>query len=108
MSKFEFVSCESYPHDQYVKEVAYLCFEGKYQVAYARKVTKNGGLFWGVCTIGVTKDGAKTYIPTFLQDSNFLEKEIKSFLEARSWEKKSVSVAPNSMKEVAEEQDLPF
>lgn len=116
MSKIEFVSHESFPEDEYTKELVYLCLEGKYRVAYVRKKAKNGGLFWGVGSIGITKKGAKEYFSAFMQDSNFLEQDIKSFLEKRSWEKhNAVSAAPagwveapRSMGEIAEQDQMPF
>jgi hypothetical protein len=93
MSNIKFVSHQDFPEDPYVKEVVYLCIDDKYRVAYTRKSAKNGGLFWGVPSIGVMKDGAKTYCKAFMQDSSFLEKDIESYLEKRSWESgKSPSV----------------
>jgi len=88
MSSITFVSHEEFPEDQYTKELVYLCIDDKYRVAYVRKQAKNGGLFWGVISAALTKDGAKTYYESFLQDSTFLEKDIRSFLEKRSWEEK--------------------
>lgn len=82
MSNFSLVSHEKFPEDPFVKEIAYLLIEGKYRVAYVRKQAKNGGQFWDVATIGVTKNGSKTYFETFLQDSAFLEKDIKRFLDS--------------------------
>jgi hypothetical protein len=96
MNKIEFISHEFFPDDEYVKELVYLCLEGKYRVAYVRKKAQKGGLFWGVGMIGVKSGSEKHYFPAFMQDSVFLEKDIKTFLENRSWEKnKSVfSEAP--------------
>lgn len=116
MSKLEFVSHESFPEDEYIKELVYLCLEGKYRVAYVRKKAKNGGLFWGVPTVGISKNGAKEYFSTFMQDSNFLEQDIKNFLEKRSWEGHRANsaapdgwvAAPKSMGEVAEADQMPF
>lgn len=90
MNKIEFVSHMSFPADEYTKELVYLCLDGKYRIAYVRKASKNGGLFWSVATIGVTCPHGKEYFPAFLQDSNFLEKDIKDFLERRSWERGQV------------------
>jgi hypothetical protein len=87
MSTIKFVSHEEFPEDQYTKELVYLLIEDKYRVAYVRKQAKNGGLFWGVASVAVTKDGAKAYYESFMQDSTFLEKDIKHFLDQRSWEK---------------------
>lgn len=98
MSNIKFVSHEAFPEDQYVKELVYLCLDDKYRVAYVRKQAKNGGLFWSVATLGVTKDGTKHYYKGFMQDSSFLETDIEIFLEKRLWEKK------DSIKS----DDLPF
>lgn len=89
MNKFEFVSHTQYPEDDYIHEVVYLCFEGKYRIAYVRKKSNNGGLFWSPASIGIKSNGKKEYLPTFVQDSNFLEKDIKNFLDNRLWETKS-------------------
>lgn len=87
MSNIKFVSHEEFPEDQFTKELAYLLIDDKYRVAYVRKQAKNGGLFWGIANIAISKDGAKVYYESFMQDSAFLEKDIKSFLEQRPWEK---------------------
>ena len=92
MSNIKFVSSEKFPDDQYTKEIVYLLMDEKYRVAYVRKQAKNGGMFWSVGTIGVTKDGEKAYYEAFMQDSSFLEKDIKSFLEKRSWDGKKSAV----------------
>ena len=113
MSKIEFVSHEAFPEDEYTKELVYLCLEGKYRVAYVRKAAKNGGLFWSVVSVGATKHGKKEYFDAFVQDSNFIEKDIKNFLDSRSWEGRSVrqpepAYQPRSMDEVAQSDELPF
>lgn len=98
MSGFEFVSHESFPEDEWIKEVVYLLLEGKFRVAYIRKKMKSGGLFWEVVTAGALKRGEKQWIKGFSQDSNFLREDIMHFLESRGWEKKQ---------EVSE-NELPF
>ncbi len=118
MNKIEFISHEVFPDDEYTKELVYICLEGKIRVAYIRKKSQNGGLFWAPASIGAMKSGRKEYYPAFLQDSQFLERDIKQFLEERSWEVTlrtppkppihGYSDAPRSMKEVAEAQQLPF
>lgn len=114
MSKIEFISHDAFPEDEYTKEVVYLGLEGgKYRVAYVRKAAKNGGLFWSVASVGATRNGQKEFFPAFLQDSNFLEKDIKDFLDKRRWEHASQSVhapapQPRSMDEVANNEQLPF
>jgi len=86
MSNLKFVSHEHFPEDQYTKEIVYLLIDEKFRVAYVRKKAKNGGMYWGAPAITATKDGVKTYYEAFLQDSAFLDKDIKKFLEERSWE----------------------
>lgn len=111
MSKIEFISHDHFPEDEYTKELLYLCLEGKYRIAYVRKKANNGGLFWSVASVGAKRNGQKEYFPAFLQDSNFLEKDIKDFLEKRKWEGPSVfsiTENPQSMDEVAQNEQLPF
>ncbi len=107
MSKIEFISHESFPEDEYTKELVYLCLEEKFRVAYVRKPSKNGGSFWSVASVGVKKNGTKEYFAAFLQDSNFLERDIKDFLDNRKWETR-VFEKPRSMSEVAINDALPF
>lgn len=102
MSNIKFVSSEEFPEDLYTKELVYLLIDDKYRVAYVRKSAKNGGQFWGVPSVAVTKDGCKVYYECFLQDSSFLEKDIKKFLDERSWEKKKTPSKPVT------EEELPF
>lgn len=96
MSQITFVSHHSFPEDQYVKELVYLCIDDKYRVAYVRRQAKTGGMFWSVPSFSATKDGVKEYFECFLQDSSFLEKDIKRFLEERPWKSKQTltSIAP--------------
>jgi hypothetical protein len=68
-------------------------------------------LFWSVASVGATRNGQKEFYPAFLQDSNFLEKDIKDFLEKRNWDRRSAFTSheqPRSMSEVAENDQLPF
>jgi len=92
MSNIQFVSHEEFPDDPYTKELVYLCLDNKYRVAYVRKAAKNGGFFWGGVSLGVIKDNVKKYYDSFMQDSNFLEKDIKDFLDNRKWESKQAYV----------------
>lgn len=117
MSRIEFISSDVFPEDEYTKEIVYLCLEGKYRIAYVRKSAKNGGMFWGVASASATRNGVKEFFPGFIQDSNFLEKDIKEFLDKRKWESHSshavdassyVMAKPTSMGEVAENEQLPF
>lgn len=110
MSKIEFVSHDNFPEDEYTKEIVYLCLEGKYRICYVRKKATSGGLFWSVASASAKRNGAKEYFPAFMQDSNFLEKDIKDFLERRAWENKSAfsNPAPRSMDEVSQNESIPF
>jgi hypothetical protein len=92
MSTFEFVSHDSFPDDPYIKELVYLCLDGKYRVAFVRKATKNGGFFWGGISASIVKDGVKEYFDAFMQDSAFLTRDIKDFLDKRKWETQSVKI----------------
>lgn len=124
MNKFEFVqdSHQSFPDDQYAKEVAFFDLNVPVRVAYVRKVNPKGGLFWSPASVGFTKDGAKVYFLAASQDSKFVEADILNFLNSRKWEKggyaqsssvhqtsyPNVPQQPKSMDEVANEQELPF
>lgn len=112
MSKIEFISHDAFPEDEYTKEIVYLCLEGKYRIAYIRKASKNGGLFWSVASVGATRNGQKEFFPAFLQDSNFLEKDIKTFLDNRTWENRSAFATSNPktqfIDEVAQNDQIPF
>jgi hypothetical protein len=110
MSNIKFVSHKNYPEDPYVSEVVYLCIDEKHRVAYARKNGKNGGKFWGVATLGVMENGAKTYLKSYMQDSNFLDKDIETYLESRDWEDKTPRALPQASINAIREDigDLPF
>ncbi len=97
MANFEFVNHYDFPNDQYTKELVYLQFEGKYRIAYVRKKKQEGGMYWVPMSIGVDYCGKKEYFSSFIQDSNFLDRDIKDFLEKRSWENKSQSVSLPTM-----------
>lgn len=117
MSKIQFISHHVFPDDEYTRELVYLCLEDKYRVAYVRKQAKNGGMYWGVVSVGVASKGQKEFFPAFLQDSNFLERDIKEFLDKRKWEsalpsvftpekKQTLSVASTEIEDLQEK--LPF
>jgi hypothetical protein len=100
MSAFEFISHESYPHDQYISESVVFCIEGKHRVTYLRKKIKSGGMFWDVMTASVVLHGERKLLKSYSQDSNFLSEDIRHFLESRSWEKGGQSFKKND--------ELPF
>jgi hypothetical protein len=117
MAAFSFISHEKFPDDQYTKEIVYLLFEGKYRIAYVRKKMQNGGLFWDVMSLGVTKHGKKHYYKSFMQDSNFLSEDIKNYLEKRTWEKAGQTTQPVKQAEQPsyldhapnyDQQEMPF
>jgi hypothetical protein len=87
MSAFDFISHESFPEDEYTKEAVVLCIEKKHRVTYVRKKMQTGAMFWDVISASVKQQGEKKYLKSYSQDSNFLQEDIKHFLESRSWEK---------------------
>ncbi len=105
MSNIKFISYEEFPEDQYTKAIVYLQFEAKhpYQVCYVRKEAKNGGVYWGVPKVSVTKKGEKAYFESYLQDSLFMDKEIKAFLDSKPW-----LTQPNYTTSAPIEEELPF
>ena len=88
MQNFQVVNHEFYPDDQYISESVTLTLDSKYRVTYVRKKMKNGGMFWDEVSCSVSSDGEKKYLKGFETDSNFLNKDIKDFLNKRGWEKK--------------------
>lgn len=103
MSNIKFVSHEEFPDDLYTTELVYLLIDDKYRIAYVRKKSKTGGKFWGAPSVAITSNGCKVYFECFLQDSSFLEKDIKKFLDDRLWEK-----GKQSMKSTIDEEEIPF
>lgn len=108
MSAFSFVCHESYPEEEYTKESVTLCIEGKHRVTYVRKKTSKGGLYWDVISAGVTQNGEKKFLKSYSQDSNFLEEDIKNFLNNRSWETKSHYASGGSGEQKTSNDELPF
>lgn len=106
MSGFDFVSHENFPEDEYTKEAVILCIEKKHRVTYVRKKMQNGGMFWDVISAAVKQHGEKKYLKSYSQDSNFLQEDIKHFLESRSWEK-SVQTG-GSVAQKPSDDELPF
>ena len=97
MAEIKLVSHQSFD-DPYTKELVYLDIISqlnnvvidKFRVAYVRKQSKNGGLFWSPVSVGVTINGKKEYFEAFSPDSNNLTKDIKDLLEKRRWESKAL------------------
>jgi hypothetical protein len=86
MSRIAFHDYKTFPNDEFIKEMVYLIIDGKYQVGYIRKTTKNGNSFWAPPSISVSENGVKTYYDSFIQDSRILENEILEYLKNRKWE----------------------
>jgi hypothetical protein len=104
VSAFDFISHEAFPEDKYIAEAVTLCFDEKYRVTYVRKKMQNGGLFWAEISASVSKNGEKKYLKSFSQNSNFLQEDIKAFLDNREWEKRGGGqFAKNSKSD-----DVPF
>lgn len=97
MSNIELVKYEEFEEDAYNKAICIICVDGKYNIAYAQKVTKDGRSFWAPATFQVTKGGAKQYIDGFVLDSN---KENEKLLEAVRQFAKNASLQKTS--------DVPF
>jgi hypothetical protein len=108
MSAFDFVNHDTYPEDPYIAESVTLCFNKQFRVTYIRKKMQNGGMFWGEISVGVTKNGEKKYLKSFSQDSNFLQEDIKAFLDGRQWEKSGVSSGGGAVAQNKSEDDVPF
>lgn len=90
---FKFISHQSFPDDPYLSEIVYLSLDDKYRVAYVHKEMKNGNKFWSVMQAAAQVGQEKKYFPAIEFDSNFLEKDIKRFLENREWEQNKVAPA---------------
>ena len=85
----EFISHEEFPDDPYIKEIIYLSIDPKFRFAYARKLGKNGQMFWGTLSTATTLNGQRKYHDAIMWDSNFFRQDILAFLDARSWENNS-------------------
>jgi hypothetical protein len=85
------------PEDQYTKEIAILELPLKdgsaMRFVYVRKEIKSGGMFWGPLNCSVMIDGQKQHFKSPMFDSNFLEQDIKEFLNSRQWEKATPKIA---------------
>ncbi len=83
------------PQDPYIKEIAILEIplrdDSKLRFVYIRKELKTGGLYWGPLNCSALIDGEKQYFKSPLFDSNFLEQDIKEFLNSRRWEKHTMA-----------------
>lgn len=82
MNKYELMSFETFAEDQYTAAMAKVRIEGKYIVTYCLKRLKDGGSFWAVPSMSITKNGAKVYVDSFMMDSRFEEEELKNFVKS--------------------------
>ncbi len=57
--QYEFLSYESFPEDQYVKEVVMVSFGGTLIFPYQNVMMKNGGSFWCFPGMSATVGGTK-------------------------------------------------
>jgi hypothetical protein len=107
---FDFVSHDEFPEDKYIKEVVYLCLDGKHRVGYVKKIMQNGGMFWDVISTSATKGESRVNLKGYITDSNFLHEDIMHFLKTRGWEKGVRAVPEQAVRreEVAPNGDLPF
>ena len=89
---FKLISHSLCPDDMYTKEVAVIEItlkdDSKQRFVYVRKDLKNGSMFWGPLSCSVMINGEKQHFKSPQFDSNFLEQDIKSFLN-NMYEKKS-------------------
>lgn len=104
MNDLELVSYKEYPLDQYTKAICIVCIDGKYNVAYGKKLTKEGKSWWAPATFQMADSaGTKEYVTSFEMDSNKLNEKLLDFVKAAAQ-----GMAPRSMDEVADAQGLPF
>lgn len=108
MSAFDFINHESFPEDQYIAEAVTLCFDRKYRVTYVRKKKQDGGLYWATISASVKHHGDKKFLNSFSQDSNFLQDDIKAFLEGRQWEKRGDTQASGGSGAQKGDEEVPF
>ena len=134
MKSLEFRSYKSTPNDQYMLGVAEirvgLADGGKVVLRYKHVKTKDGtGSFFTPATYSSEENGVKKYIPSIMFDSRSDDEEILEFLRVNVNQSKQNYSAfvrqtttntmqyphglvqnqqASSMKEVAEEQPLPF
>lgn len=137
MKSLEFRNYRQTPNDQYMLGIAEirlgLADGGKVVLRYKHVKTKDGtGTFFTPATYSQEENGVKKYIPCFMFDSRSDDEEVLEFVrnsvntfihgKARPQENSSSpqwnpnpylmqqgsAQQPNSMKEVVEEQPLPF
>jgi len=103
MNNLELVSYKEYPQDQYTKAICTICIDGKYNVSYGKKLSKEGKSWWAPATFQVTENGAKEYVDGFEMDSNKANEKLIEFVKSQA-----KALSATSMSEVAIDQQLPF
>ncbi len=89
MNKYEFISFKEYPEGSYPTAIATVRvnlkdvngYPMRLVVRYARKETKNGGIFWAMATHNYTLDGEKKYLPGCQMDSQMDDEMLIEFIK---------------------------
>lgn len=89
MNKFEFISLKEYPEGQYPTAIATVRvthfdksgYPSREVLRYARKNSKDGGIFWAMATHSVVVNGEKKYLPGFKPDSDIDEEMLVDFIK---------------------------
>lgn len=85
---YEFLSYESFPNDQYIKEVVEVCLGGGVILPYQHIKMKDGGTFWSFCGCSATKsDGTKKRINADFESKSFkrrFDNDLESFIKSKS------------------------
>ncbi len=106
---FELISYTEYPDDQWTKAIVEVCIDGKYNIAYGKKVKKDGAVMWKPASHNVTKDGVKEYIDGFKLDSNKLDTQLDDFIRqsAKTAQYNTVKASQNPSISVSEDSMPP-
>lgn len=123
MNNYEFISYKQYNQDPYTTASCKIRIDKRFVVNYFQKKTKDGGLFWTPASAQIMgDDGQKQYITGFMLDSqmesemliDFIKENVRLATSARTpmqgsaFTPSGATTSMNAMKEVAEEQPLPF
>lgn len=115
--KYEFLSYEAFPDDQYVKEVVVVCFNGLLILPYQNVNTKNGGSFWCFPGMAATKHGEKKRFNGEFDSKSFkikFENDLEGFIRSKnpsansSHQQQSISPQKGQANAGYESQQLPF
>ena len=133
MSDFKFIKYQPTPDDQFMLGIASVLLYGKIIVRYKLVQSKDQkGNFFCVANYTLTEHGEKKYIPCVMMDSNsdkemledFIRDHVNAAIHGKSANPQSIqnlnmqsnpytlqqgqAHLPNSAREVANEQPLPF